>query len=106
MNNLNSVLIEGTLTEDAKFRSAPKGTPYTTGEIAVNYKSKQDSEIYYFTVEAWAKLAEAFADKGYKGRGVRVVGRLRQDRWEGTNGKREKVSVVAEHIEFKPEFNA
>lgn len=41
--------------------------------------------------------------KGVKGRGVRVVGRLRQERWEDKEGgKREKIIVVAEHVEFKP----
>jgi len=36
---------------------------------------------------------------------VRVVGRLRQDRWTGTDGKNYcKVKVVADHVEFKPKF--
>jgi single-strand DNA-binding protein len=34
---------------------------------------------------------------------VRVVGRLKQDRWTGTDGKpRSAVKIVAEHVEFKP----
>jgi len=34
---------------------------------------------------------------------VRVVGRLKQDRWEDPEGKtRSKVHIVAEHVEFKP----
>jgi single-strand DNA-binding protein len=38
-----------------------------------------------------------------KGRGVRVVGRLKQDRWTSPKGQpRSKVSIVAEHVEFKP----
>ena len=44
-------------------------------------------------------------ENGAKGRGVRVVGRLKQDRWVGKDGKNySKVKVVAEHIEFKPKF--
>jgi single-strand DNA-binding protein len=36
---------------------------------------------------------------------VRVVGRLKQDRWEDPEGKtRSKVHIVAEHVEFKPKF--
>lgn len=39
-------------------------------------------------------------------RGVRVVGRLKQDRWTSPEGQtRSKVSIVAEHVEFKPQFN-
>jgi single-stranded DNA-binding protein len=34
-----------------------------------------------------------------------VVGRLKQDRWNGPDGKpRTKVSIVAEHVEFRPEL--
>jgi single-strand DNA-binding protein len=36
---------------------------------------------------------------------VRVVGRLKQDRWTGPEGQtRSKVSIVAEHVEFKPQL--
>ena len=35
---------------------------------------------------------------------MRVVGRLKQDRWMDTDGKqRAKVKIVAEHVEFKPQ---
>ena len=38
-----------------------------------------------------------------KGRGVRVVGYLKQSRWTDSNGKNNSsISVVCEHIEFKP----
>jgi single-strand DNA-binding protein len=36
---------------------------------------------------------------------VRVTGRLKQDRWSSTDGKpHSKISIVAEHVEFKPDF--
>jgi single-strand DNA-binding protein len=38
-----------------------------------------------------------------KGRGLRVVGRLKQNRWKDADGKTQsKIFVVAEHIEYKP----
>ena len=41
--------------------------------------------------------------KAKKGRGVRVVGRLKQDTWKDNNGKTaSRIYVVAEHIEYKP----
>jgi single-strand DNA-binding protein len=56
-------------------------------------------------VETWARLAENCYNLGHKGRGVRVVGRLKQDRWNSTDGKtHSKISIVAEHVEFRPEF--
>ncbi len=36
---------------------------------------------------------------------MRVVGRLKQDRWEDAEGKtRSKVHIIAEHVEFKPKL--
>jgi single-strand DNA-binding protein len=50
-------------------------------------------------------LAENCYNLGRKGRGVRVVGRLKQDRWPGQDGKNHsRVMIVAEHVEFRPEF--
>ena len=37
---------------------------------------------------------------------MRVVGRLKQARWQDKDGKTQsKVYVIAEHIEYKPKFN-
>jgi single-strand DNA-binding protein len=109
MNNLNSTLIEGILVRDPLLRTTPKGTPLCTFTLASNRFFKQDSglekEVGFFDVEAWGKLAEHSRSLGRKGRGVRVVGRLKQDRWTGQDGKNHsRISIVAEHIEFKPEF--
>ena len=108
-NNLNSILIEGNLVRDPMFRSTPKGTPVCTFSLASNRFFRQESglerEVSFFEIETWAKLAEACNNLGKKGRGVRVVGRLKQDRWTGADGKpRSKISIVAEHVEFRPEF--
>ncbi|MDR1252445.1 MAG: single-stranded DNA-binding protein [Treponema sp.] len=109
MNNLNSVLIEGNLVRDPLLRSTPKGTSICTFSLAFNRFFKQDSvlerEVSFFEVESWAKLAESCYNLGHKGRGVRVVGRLKQDRWEGSDGKpHSKVTIVAEHVEFRPDL--
>jgi len=56
-------------------------------------------------VETWAKLADNCYNLGHKGRGVRVVGRLKQERWSGSDGKsHSRVTIVAEHVEFRPDF--
>jgi single-strand DNA-binding protein len=107
MNNLNSVLIEGTLVRDPLFRSTPKGTPVCTFSIASNYGHKGDNglekEVSFIEVETRSKLAESCQKLGNRGRGVRVVGRLRQDRWTGEDGKpRSRIRIVAEHVEFRP----
>jgi len=110
MNNLNSILIEGNLVRDPLLRSTAKGTPVCTFSLASNRFYKQDTgfekEVSFFEVETWAKLAENCHNLGHKGRGVRVVGRLKQERWQGSDGKpRAKIVIIAEHVEFRPEFS-
>ena len=110
MNSLNSILIEGNLTRDPELKSTPKGTSVCSFSVASNRFYKQDEEyqkeVSFFDVETWAKLAESCAEYLEKGRGVRVVGRLKQDRWQDQEGNpRSKVKIVAEHVEFKPVFN-
>jgi len=111
MNNLNSILIEGNMVKEPLFRTTPKGTPVCTFSLASNRFFKQESglekEVSFFEVETWAKLAETCNNLGKKGRGVRVVGRLKQDRWVGNDGKQKsRIAIVAEHVEFRPEAKA
>lgn len=108
MNNLNSVLLEGNLTRDPELRYTAKGTAVCRLSIACNRSYKQadqrQEEVSFFDVTTWSRLAEICAEYLVKGRGVRVVGRLKQDRWEDDAGqRRSKVQVVAEHVEFKPQ---
>jgi single-strand DNA-binding protein len=63
-----------------------------------------EKETSFFDVQVWGRLAEKSYAKGKKGRGVRVVGRLKQDRWQQDGKPRSKVYIVAEHVEFRPEF--
>ncbi len=109
MNNLNSILIEGNLVKDPLFKTTPKGTPVCTFALASNRYYKQDNEYAqetsFFDVETWNRLAENCENLGRKGRGVRVVGRLKQDRWNDPEGKMQsRVKIVAEHVEFRPDF--
>ena len=90
-------------------KETPRGTQVCTFSIASNRYYRQDDEYEqetsFFEVETWAKLAEACGKNCLKGRGIRVVGRLKQDRWTSPEGKNfSKVKVVAEHVEFKPQF--
>ncbi|GAB1431862.1 single-stranded DNA-binding protein [Spirochaetota bacterium] len=107
MNNLNSIIIEGNLVRDPNLKSTPNGHQVCSFSVATNRFYRQndqtEKEVSYFDVETWSKLAQTCGEVLKKGRGVRVVGRLKQDRWEDQNGKVvSKVKIVAEHVEFKP----
>lgn len=108
MDNLNSVLVEGNLTRDPEFVTAPNGTSLCRFGIASSryygQNGVREKEVNFFDVEAWAKLAESVNAAGRKGRGARVVGRLKQERWNDGDGKsKSKIVIVAEHIDFRPD---
>lgn len=107
MNNLNSILIEGNLIKDPVLRVTPNGTPVCLFSVATNRFYKQNDELQkevsYFDIESWANTAQSCGSLLSKGRGVRVVGRLKQDRWNDENGNpKSRIKIVAEHVEFKP----
>ena len=106
MNNLNSILVEGNLVKDPELSYTPKGTAVCKFTVACNRSFKQDDqlqkEVSFFDVSTWTRLAEVCAEYLKKGRGVRVVGRLKQDKWTDVDGKpHSRILIVAEHVEFK-----
>ncbi|MDA3958289.1 MAG: single-stranded DNA-binding protein [Oceanispirochaeta sp.] len=97
------------MVRDPEANRTPKGTRVCKFSVASNrfYKSEgiRQSEVSYFDVEVWSKVPEACEKHLSKGRGVRVVGRLKLDRWTDDQGDSHyKVKVVGEHMEFKPQF--
>jgi len=110
MNSLNSILLEGNATRQPELKNTPKGTSVCTFTVASNrffrMGESTQKEVSFFDVETWSSLAERCAQEINKGRGVRVVGHLKQDRWQDTEGKpRSSIRIVAEHVEFKPVAN-
>jgi single-strand DNA-binding protein len=106
MNSLNSILVEGNLTRDPVLATTPKGTAVCNFSVASNRFYRSDDELQkdvsFFDVEVWSRLAERCGEELTKGRGVRVVGRLKQDRWQNKEGEpRSKIKIVAEHVEFR-----
>lgn len=110
MNFVNSVIIEGNLVRDPVVNETPKGTRVCNFSIASNRFYKQNDEyqkeVTFLDVEAWTKLA-AYSEKNFsKGKGIRIVGRLKQDRWEDKEGNpRSRLKLVAEYVEKRPVFN-
>ena len=106
MNNLNTVLIEGTLTRDPKDETTAE---YSQCRLAVannryflgrNGKWKPDPS--YFYVYVFGPVADSCLKYLTKGRGIRVVGRLKQQSWKAFDGWGERIFSIAEHIEFQP----
>ncbi|MDC7218392.1 MAG: single-stranded DNA-binding protein [Spirochaetales bacterium] len=109
MQALNSIILEGNLVRKPDAKLTAKGTPVCNFTVASNRYFRLDGseetkeEVSFFDVETWAKQAEICEKHLERGRGVRVVGRLKQDRWTDKEGKNQsRIKIVAEHIEFRP----
>lgn len=105
MSGLNSVLLEGNLTRDPVLTETPKGTPVCHFGLAVNryysHNEEMVNEVSFFEVETWSRLAQYCNAQLKKGSPLRVVGRLKQERWEDGEGKNHsRVKVVCEHLEI------
>lgn len=110
MNTINSIILEGRLVRDPVLKVTPNGTEVCNFSLATNryYMSNNEkvSETSFFDVETWADTARLCSTDGRKGRGVRVVGRLKQDRWKGNDGKNySRIKVVADNVAFRPMSN-
>jgi len=107
LNNLNSVLLEGNLVRDAELNATTNGSSVCNFTVASNryfrHGDDVEKEVNFFDVVVWGEKAKPCSEQGFKGRSVRIVGRLKQDRWDSIDGKNHsKVKIVAEHVEFRP----
>lgn len=113
MNQMNQIVIEGNVVRDSQVKETSRGTKVCLVPIATNHKYKDklgnfQTETAYLDVEAWGEnFCNRIVRMAKKGRGLRVVGRLKQDRWKTPEGKStSKVSIIAEHIDFQWEKSA
>ena len=108
MASINRVVLVGNLTRDPEQRTLPSGSNVTELGIAVNhrYKNRQTDqwveEPNYFNIVVFGAQGDACNQYLSKGRPVAVDGRLRFSSWDDKNGggKRSKVDVVADTVQF------
>ena len=102
------VVIEGNLVKDpeqielGEHSNEMSRFPIAVNRYFRNAKSEAVEEVMFINIQAWGSLAKSCGTYLHKGQGVRVVGRLKQERWSDKDGgKRERIIVIAEHVEFK-----
>lgn len=105
MNMLNQIIIEGNVETDAVVESGIHGDmmkfPISTLRFYKNTDGERVEEKDIFDIVAYGDMCEVVGSLK-KGKGVRVVGRLKQSVWENKSGKKvSKVFIIAEHIEIK-----
>ena len=109
MNCLNNLIIEGKFTGDSRMETLENGNTKLVFSVGVERNVKNEAgetvvETSYFDVAVYGRLAEVCSSRIKAGKGLRVVGRLKQDKVTlADNGcVINYVYVVGEHIEFKP----
>lgn len=106
MVSVNRIIIIGNLGSEPEMRFTPNGRPVTSFSVATNRRyttseGERREETEWFTVVAWARLAEQCNQYLTKGRLVYVEGRLRTHTWEGQDGqRRSRNEIVADRVSF------
>lgn len=101
MASVNKVLLMGRVVADPELKITPTGKNVVTFRLAVDRKYSQEA-CDFFDIVAWDKTAEFVCKYFAKGRGMVVVGQLRQRVWtdNATKKQRSAVEVLAEEIDF------
>lgn len=107
MNQMNQIILEGNIVRISE-KETSGGTFVLSLTVATSrgYKSmagEKSSEVSYFDCQLWGDYGKKMKGRCGKGKTVRIVGRLKQDRWKDESGKQfSRVFVVVEHIDFLP----
>ena len=106
MASLNKVFLMGNLTRDPDLRTTPSGASVCEFGLAVNRRftvnGNERDETCFVDITVWSKAAENCKRFLEKGSPVLVEGRLQLDQWDDRDGggKRSKLRVVAEQVQF------
>ena len=102
--DFNNVTIIGRLTADPVTKYLPSGSAVVEFSIANNYyvSTKDTTEVNYFDVVAFGKMAETVGKYLTKGKQVAISGTLRQERWQDkdTNASRSKVRIIMQTMQM------
>jgi single-strand DNA-binding protein len=99
---MNSINLIGRLTANPELRSSESG-PVVRLRVAVQRrrgKDGQDRGADFVDVTAFGAQAETCAEYLTKGRRIGIVGRLHHSEWDSADGRRQKLEVIADNVDF------
>ncbi len=97
---MNSCTIIGNLTRDPEYREVPNSSSggVCNFTMAVNRRGSEDAD--FFRVAVWGKLGEVCARYLAKGRKVYVRGTVSASAYDGEDGPRASLDIMAQDVEF------
>ena len=113
MNQLNSILLEGTVVNDPEVVASGISTQKKLVKfVLANDRYWRDrtgamqKDTLFIPVQCWGTLGDRCLERIRKGMSVRSLGRLHMCRWESKNGeKKRSMEVFCTHLEFRPLYN-
>lgn len=105
MNQMNQLIMEGRIVKMGELKQTPAGSGVLELTVAnerhyKNANGEYTTEVSYMDTALFGRTAEFAVNKLKKGDGIRIVGRLKQDRWKNSEGKSmSRIKVIAEHID-------
>ena len=99
---MNAVHLIGRLTQDVELRERGE-TKVAQLRLAVprgRDKNGEDRGADFVDIVCFGRQAEVAAEYLGKGRRIAIEGRLHHDEWDGENGRRQKLEVIAQSVEF------
>lgn len=104
MADHNIVTLIGRLTADPQRKYTQNGMEISEFSIENNYYviTKNTTEVNYFNIVAFGKLAETVNKYLIKGKQVLICGTLRQERWQdkNTNTTKSKVRIIMQSMQM------
>ena len=106
MNMINSLILDGVVSGEPHLVKTSDVLNFTV-ETTRYYKNRAGEDVEeksQFKVVVYGRMCKLSLKDGV---GVRIVGRLKQNKWTDSEGaSHSEVQIVAEHIEFrKKEFS-
>jgi single-stranded DNA-binding protein len=98
--DLNLIVMCGRLAVDGELRVFDSGTKLIRYLVTVRVDFPR-SRIDVIPVTLWEPSDELVDQPGEKGQRVWVCGSVQRRHWEGPDGRRSRVEVVAEQVNFK-----
>jgi len=106
MNSLNRAILIGRMTAEVVTRATKTGTNLGNFTLAVNESYRtQDCElkenVNFIDCVVWGKPSEIIAQYTRKGSLLAVTGKIKQERWEDSDGKKQsRIRIQVDSFQF------
>lgn len=101
---MNKVILMGRLTRDPEVRYSQSSNPVAVAKYGLavrkSFTKQGESEVDFFNITAFGKIAENASKYLHKGDMVSIVGRLQTSSWDNNGTKRTSIEIIIEEQYF------